>query len=71
MRRSDEEPGVKMAAGVCELGSPGRIVACGGRNLLGNAVNILGANVVSGDQLGQDAQAHELETDEQERNRIE
>ena len=59
-----------MAAGRASRSSPGTHGVAGG-NLLGDAVNILGANVVSGDQLGEDAQGHELETDEQEGNRIE
>ena len=46
----------------------GKNVAFAGRNPLGDAVNILRANVVGGDQLGQDAHGHELETDEQECN---
>ena len=58
---------VKIAIRTAVIGLPGwrvdfiarGLVALGG-NRLGDAVGILGADIVSGDQLGEDAQAQQL-----------
>ncbi len=44
--------------------------ACRGSSRLGDAVGVLGADVVGGDQLGEDAEADQLGPDAQQRRRV-
>ena len=62
----DQVPEMTRGRGV-RLGSIRESITVLALNPLGNAVHILGSNVVSGDELGQYAEGHELKADEQER----